>query len=205
MRAITGAEPVPVPPPIPAVTNTISASASTSRRRSSSSSAALRPISGLPPVPRPRVSICPICSRIGARVVLQRLSVGIDRDEIDVAQSRRDHVIDRVAAASARADHLDPRARIGILNQLNHFTDSSSTPIARIRRAARSSASSRSSPLRGSKEIPHPIGYPRAEPSPASVARKSVAIAALRSPHGAAGRPRSCTSVSSALRAFPSD
>src|SRR5216684_352040 len=66
IRAMTGAEPVPVPPPMPAVTNTISASDNASRRRSSSSSAALRPISGLPPVPRPRVSICPICIRIGA-------------------------------------------------------------------------------------------------------------------------------------------
>ena len=66
IRAITGAEPVPVPPPIPAVTNTISASDRISRMRSSSSSAALRPISGLPPVPRPRVISSPICMRSGA-------------------------------------------------------------------------------------------------------------------------------------------
>ena len=60
-------------------------------------------------------------------VVLQRLDIGIDGDEVDVAQAHLDHVVDRVAAASASADYLDPRARIGITHQLNHHRSSSTT------------------------------------------------------------------------------
>ena len=58
--AMIGEAPVPVPPPRPAVTNTMSAPTSASSSRSVSSSAASRPISGLAPAPRPRVSWPPI-------------------------------------------------------------------------------------------------------------------------------------------------
>ena len=80
--------------------------------RSSSSSADLRPISGLPPVPR-------------CVIILERLDIGIHGDKIDVAQPHVDHVVDRVAAASAGADYLDPRARVGVTHQLNHQRSSS--------------------------------------------------------------------------------
>ncbi len=60
-------------------------------------------------------------------VILQRLDVGIDGDEIDVAQAHIDHVVDRIAAASASADYLDPRTRVGITHQLNHHRSSSTT------------------------------------------------------------------------------
>ncbi len=59
--AIIGAPPVPVPPPIPAVINTISAPSNTLAIFSLSSSTALRPISGLDPLPNPLVILLPIC------------------------------------------------------------------------------------------------------------------------------------------------
>mmetsp|Transcript_9824 Transcript_9824/g.26747 ORF Transcript_9824/g.26747 Transcript_9824/m.26747 type:complete len:201 (+) Transcript_9824:391-993(+) len=64
--ATTGAAPVPVPPPIPAVTNTISAPVSAAAISWWLSCAASSPSSGLPPVPRPRVSVVPICSLFNA-------------------------------------------------------------------------------------------------------------------------------------------
>jgi len=36
-------------------------------------------------------------------------------------------VVDRIAAASTSADYLDPRARVGITHQLNHYRSSSTT------------------------------------------------------------------------------
>ena len=60
-------------------------------------------------------------------IILQRLDVGIHGDEIDVAQAHVDHVVDRIAAASTSADYLDPRARVGITHQLNHYRSSSTT------------------------------------------------------------------------------
>ena len=67
-EAMIGAAPVPVPPPRPAVMNTMSEPSSSSRMCSVSSSAALRPISGSPPTPRPRVRVVPTCSLVGATV-----------------------------------------------------------------------------------------------------------------------------------------
>ena len=58
IRAITGAAPVPDPPPIPAVMKTMSAPVRASDKTSSLSSA-LRPTSGWPPAPRPRVNFGP--------------------------------------------------------------------------------------------------------------------------------------------------
>ena len=66
MSATMGAAPVPVPPPSPAVMNTMSAPASASWMSSRLSSAALRPISGLAPAPRPRVRSVPICTLMSA-------------------------------------------------------------------------------------------------------------------------------------------
>src|SRR5437764_1887840 len=40
--------------------------------------------------------------------IVERLHVGVDRDELDALERRRDHAVDRVAAAAAGADHLDP-------------------------------------------------------------------------------------------------
>ena len=61
-RATTGAPPVPVPPPSPAVTKTMSAPSMDSRIWSSWSSAALRPMVGSAPAPRPRVISRPMSS-----------------------------------------------------------------------------------------------------------------------------------------------
>jgi len=59
-RATTGADPVPVPPPRPARTNTRSASFKMPSSSGAASSAALRPSSGSPPAPMPRVSLWPM-------------------------------------------------------------------------------------------------------------------------------------------------
>ena len=54
-----GAAPDPVPPPIPAVTNTKSLPATKRKISLRLSSAALRPLSGTPPAPKPRVTSLP--------------------------------------------------------------------------------------------------------------------------------------------------
>ena len=66
MRATTGLAPVPVPPPMPHVTNAMSAPFNTAYKSSDDSSAAFAPCSGLPPAPRPRVSLSPMRTRFGA-------------------------------------------------------------------------------------------------------------------------------------------
>ena len=58
--AIIGAAPVQVPPPMPPVIKTISAPSSNSSMRCLDSSAALVPVLGSDPLPRPRVSFSPI-------------------------------------------------------------------------------------------------------------------------------------------------
>ncbi len=67
--AITGAAPVPVPPPLPAVMNTMSAPRRDSRISSMCSSAAVRPISGSLPAPRPRVRSRPMSSFSSASLI----------------------------------------------------------------------------------------------------------------------------------------
>ena len=64
--ATTGAAPVPVPPPSPAVTKTMSAPSRDSRMSSWWSSAALRPMLGSAPAPRPRVRSRPMSSLVSA-------------------------------------------------------------------------------------------------------------------------------------------
>mmetsp|Transcript_15518 Transcript_15518/g.24120 ORF Transcript_15518/g.24120 Transcript_15518/m.24120 type:complete len:225 (-) Transcript_15518:581-1255(-) len=58
--ATTGAAPEPVPPPIPEVTKHISVPAIMLLKSFRLSSAANRPTSGLPPAPRPRVTVLPM-------------------------------------------------------------------------------------------------------------------------------------------------
>ena len=70
IRAITGAAPVPDPPPIPAVMKTMSAPLIASVKASSLSSAALRPTSGRPPAPKPRVNLGPSWITVSAFVLL---------------------------------------------------------------------------------------------------------------------------------------
>src|SRR5262249_46687312 len=93
-------------------------------------------------------------------VVLQCLDIGVNRNELDVAQPSRNHVIYRVAAATARADHLDPGARIRGLNQLDHLLILLTAPLGRYRRAGARRA--------GLKEITYPLANSRAQfnPSP---------------------------------------
>mmetsp|Transcript_53808 Transcript_53808/g.64936 ORF Transcript_53808/g.64936 Transcript_53808/m.64936 type:complete len:251 (-) Transcript_53808:292-1044(-) len=62
ISATTGAAPLPVPPPIPLVTNTRSLPSTIAAISSRLSSAAMRPTSGFPPAPRPRVTPMPILS-----------------------------------------------------------------------------------------------------------------------------------------------
>ena len=64
--AITGAAPVPVPPPIPQVTKTMSAPCRAAVISSALSSAALVPISGFPPQPKPFVSFSPMGMELAA-------------------------------------------------------------------------------------------------------------------------------------------
>ena len=71
IRAITGAAPVPEPPPIPAVMKTMSAPLIASVITSSLSSAALRPTSGCPPAPSPRVNFGPSWITVSAFVLLK--------------------------------------------------------------------------------------------------------------------------------------
>jgi hypothetical protein len=47
-------------------------------------------------------------ARLGIRAV-QRLLIGVDRDERHVLEAHRDHPVDAVAAAAAHADDLDHR------------------------------------------------------------------------------------------------
>ena len=68
---MTGAAPVPDPPPIPAVIKTMSAPVIASVKASSLSSAALRPTSGRPPAPKPRVNFGPSWITVSAFVLLR--------------------------------------------------------------------------------------------------------------------------------------
>ena len=91
MEATTGAAPVPVPPPRPVVMKTMSEPSRASQIFSVSSTAAWRPTSGLAPAPRPLVSLPPIWIFTGARLLPQRLQVGVDGDELDALEAGRDH------------------------------------------------------------------------------------------------------------------
>ncbi len=107
ISAIAGAAPVPVPPPMPAVTNTMSQSSSSlvssSRVSSAASRAAHRVAAGAQPAGQLGAD-----AHLLVRIAeLQRLVVGVDRDELDALEAALDHAVDGVAAAAADADHLD--------------------------------------------------------------------------------------------------
>ena len=53
------------------------------------------------PVPPPDVDLQ---VRVGHQ---ERLRVGVDRDELDAAEPRLDHAVDRIRAAAADADDFD--------------------------------------------------------------------------------------------------
>ena len=50
----------------------------------------------------------------------QRLRVGVGADELHALHAAVDHVLDRVAAATADADHLDLGALVELFD-FNHF------------------------------------------------------------------------------------
>ena len=122
-----GAAPVPVPPPMPAVTKTMSAPLE---------------MLGEPLDVFQRGALADLGVAAGAEaarellaelqlhrreVRAQRLRVGVGGDELDAGQAGRDHRVDRVAAAAADADHLDPGPLDG-LHQLAHHHTTSPAP-----------------------------------------------------------------------------
>ena len=113
--ATTGAPPVPVPPPSPAVTKTMSAPRSASSISSAWSSAARRPTSGSAPAPRPAGELATDVELDVGVAHQQRLRIGVDRDELDSAQTEVDHAIDGVDAAATDADDLDHREVVLVL------------------------------------------------------------------------------------------
>ena len=46
------------------------------------------------------------------QVVVQRLGIGVGGHELDAAQPRLDHVVERVAPAASHAHHLDGRPHV---------------------------------------------------------------------------------------------
>jgi hypothetical protein len=54
-------------------------------------------------------------------VLGQRLCIRVGRDEVDAGQPGSDHRVDRVSTATSDADHLDPRAEIRRLLELDHL------------------------------------------------------------------------------------
>ena len=107
--ATTGAAPVPVPPPMPAVMNSMSAPWIISAMRSRSSmrgcAADFRVGAGAQPLGDVRAQL----QLVSGLAAFQRLGIGVGADELHAVQPAADHVIHRVAAAAAHADHLDHR------------------------------------------------------------------------------------------------
>ena len=54
-------------------------------------------------------------------IALQRLRVGVRDDELHALHALRDHVVDRVAAAAAHADHLDDRFLRLCIDEFDHL------------------------------------------------------------------------------------
>jgi hypothetical protein len=97
----------------------MSAPASTSAKRCTSSSADLRPISGLPPAPRPLGELRPELDLDGRQVALERLCIRVGRDELDAFEAARDHRVEGVAAAPTNTHHFDPRVKSRVVCKLN--------------------------------------------------------------------------------------
>ena len=106
---ISGAAPVPVPPPMPAVMKTRSAPSSAA----SNFVAALlerRPADlGTRAGAQPTGQLPPDLDLRAALAVLERLRIGIDRDELDPLEVLVDHPIHRIPATAAHTDHLHQR------------------------------------------------------------------------------------------------
>ena len=83
---------------------------------SRSSSAALRPASGLAPAPSP---VLPRRSFLCATLAIQRLRIGVRRDELDAHHAFTNHVVNGVAAGATDTDHLDDRAPFAFLHLLS--------------------------------------------------------------------------------------
>ena len=105
MRATTGAAPVPVPPPAPAVMKIMSAPLSRLLTSSYCSMADCRPSCGSEPEPSPRVEPLPMCTRGRRAGPLERLEVGVQRDELHALDLGLDHAVDGVHAGAAHAHH----------------------------------------------------------------------------------------------------
>ena len=113
-RAITGAAPVPVPPPMPAVMNSMCAPSMAARMSSTASFGRLAALLGLAAGAQPALPELDGLVRGAAR---QRLRIGVGADELArPAPPRLDHVLDRVAAATADADHLDLGALVELFD-----------------------------------------------------------------------------------------
>ena len=109
ISATTGAAPVPVPPPMPAVRNSMSAPSISSAMRSRSSIAAWRPTLGIGAGAQALGDVGAELQLDLRLVALQRLRIGVGADELHALHALVDHVIDRIAAAAAHADHFDDR------------------------------------------------------------------------------------------------
>ena len=114
--ATTGAAPVPVPPPSPAVTKTMSEPRSACLIWSCASSrrapADLGVGAGAETL---RQVAADVDLHLGVRH-LQLLQVGVDGDELDLADPGVDHPVDRVQPGAADTDDADDRevrARVG--------------------------------------------------------------------------------------------
>ena len=91
------------------------------------SSAAARPTSGCEPAPSPSVTCDAHLHDALGLGHGQRLRVGVGDDEVDALQARRDHVVDRVAAGAADAEHGN--ARLHLTNVGNLQIDAHGLPL----------------------------------------------------------------------------
>ncbi len=90
-----------------------------SAMRCTSSSAALRPTSGLPPAPSPLVSCGPSWILVGARLVSSACASVLAAMNSTPSRPLGDHGVERVAAAAAHADDLDPRVQLRVVRELD--------------------------------------------------------------------------------------
>jgi hypothetical protein len=87
----------------------MSAPLSASLMSSRDSAGAPKPTSGFAPAPRPLGQVVADVQLDVGVAHLQRLGIRVGGDELDPAQARVDHAVDRIGAAAADADDLDHR------------------------------------------------------------------------------------------------
>ena len=113
IRATIGAAPVPVPPPAPAVMKIMSQPLSSALILSYSSIAAgAAEVRVRARAEAARDAGADVQRDVGGRL-LQRLQVGVDRDELDALDLGLDHAVDGVDAGAADADDAQDR-RAGV-------------------------------------------------------------------------------------------